>query len=125
MSRGALLLDSAPSDSSDDSGPVLAKPPSRLGGTAVGNFGGIRCCTFHSGLRSSSEHRPGYSLLPHLYQDFTKIAFPNASGQFRVEVGGSGGQSFFLDIPICRTLPAPFISIERYPKQSCSSAAWT
>jgi hypothetical protein len=36
----ASLLDSAPSDSSDDSGPVLAKPPSRLGGTAVGDFGG-------------------------------------------------------------------------------------
>ena len=38
--NGASLLDSAPSDSSDDSGPVLTKPPSRLGGTAIGDFGG-------------------------------------------------------------------------------------
>jgi hypothetical protein len=81
MTWGALLLDSAPPDSSDDSGPVLTKPPSRLGGTAVGDFGGKTCCTFRSGLRSSSEHRPGYSLLPHLYQDAPKIAFPNAGGQ--------------------------------------------
>src|ERR1017187_3416440 len=58
--QGASLLDSAPSDSSDDSGPVLAKPPSRLGGTAVGDFGGKSICTFRSGLRSSSEHRPSY-----------------------------------------------------------------
>jgi hypothetical protein len=81
MTWGALLLDSAPPDSSDDSGPVLTKPPSRLGETAVGDFGGKTCCTFHSGLRSSSEHRPGYSLLPHLYKDVPKIAFPNANGQ--------------------------------------------
>jgi hypothetical protein len=53
----------------DDSGPVLTKPPSRRGGTAIGNFGGRSCCTFRSGLRSSSEQRPGYYLLPHLYQD--------------------------------------------------------
>ncbi len=79
-----LLLDSAPPDSSDDSGPVLAKPPSRLGGTAVGDFGGKFCCTFHSGLRSSSEPRPGYSLLPHLYQDAPKIASPYANGQTQV-----------------------------------------
>jgi hypothetical protein len=81
MTWSALLLDSAPPDSSDDSGPVLAKPPSRLGGTAVGDFGGKTCCTFHAGLRSSSEHRPGYSLLPHLYQDAPKIPLPYASGQ--------------------------------------------
>ena len=73
--QGAMLLDSAPSDSSDDSGQVLAWPPSCLGGTADGNFGGRSCCTFHSGLRSSSEHQPGYSLLPHLYQDTPNIAF--------------------------------------------------
>ncbi len=84
MAGGALLLDSAPSDSSDDSGPVLAKPPSRLGGTAFGDFGGKYCCTFHSGLRSSSEHRPGYSLLPHLYQDALKIALPSANGQISI-----------------------------------------
>ena len=36
----ASLLDSAPPDSSDDSGPVLTKPPSRLGETAFGDFGG-------------------------------------------------------------------------------------
>src|ERR1700730_17843599 len=70
----ATLLDSAPSDSSDDSGQVLALPPSRLGGTAFGDFGGKSCCTFRSGLRSSSEHQPGYSLLPHLYQDEPTIA---------------------------------------------------
>src|ERR1700722_7675726 len=82
----ALLLDSAPFDSSNDSGPVLTKPPSRLGGTAVGDFGGNYRCTFHSGLRNSSEHRPGYSLLPHLYQDAPKIAFLIASGQIPSEV---------------------------------------
>jgi hypothetical protein len=65
----------------DDSGPVLTQPPSRLGGTAVGDFGGKSCCTFRSGLRSSSEPRPGYSLLPHLYQDLHKISLPHASGQ--------------------------------------------
>src|ERR1019366_1714518 len=67
--QGASLLDSAPSDSSDDSGQVLATPPRRLGETAFGDFGGRSCCTFHSDPRSSSEHRPGYCLLPHLYQD--------------------------------------------------------
>src|SRR5579864_2688061 len=77
----ALLLDSAPPDSSDDSGLALARPPSRLGGTAVGDFGGKFCCTFHSGLRSSSEPRPGYSLLPHLYQDAPKIALRCANRQ--------------------------------------------
>src|SRR3984957_2468895 len=82
----ALLLDSAPFDSSNDSGPVLTKPPSRLGGTAVGDFGGNYHCTFRSGLRNSSEHRPGYSLLPHLYQDAPKIAFLIASGQIQSEV---------------------------------------
>ncbi len=70
----ASLLDSAPSDSSDDSGPVLTAPPNRLGGAAIGDFGGRSCCTFRSGLRSSSEHLPGYSLLPHLYEDGFKIA---------------------------------------------------
>jgi hypothetical protein len=79
-----MLLDSAPSDSSDDSGQVLASPPSRLGGTADGNFGGISCCTFRSGLRSSSEHPPGYSLLPHLYQDAPNIAPCDARGQIKV-----------------------------------------
>src|ERR1700683_15686 len=81
--RGVLLLDSAPPDSSDDSELVLPKPPSRLGGTAFGDFGGSSYCTFHSGLRSSSEQRPGYSLLPHLYQDAHKISPPHPSGQFR------------------------------------------
>jgi hypothetical protein len=81
MTWGAMLLDSAPPDSSDDSGPVLAKPPSRLGGTAFGDFGGKTCCTFHARLRSSSEPQPGYSLLPHLYQDAPKITLPCASGQ--------------------------------------------
>ena len=85
--KGALLLDSAPSDSSDDSGPVLAKPPSRLGGTAFGDFGGKFCCTFRSGLRSSSEHRPGYSLLPHLYQDVPKIALRYTTRQIRFRGG--------------------------------------
>jgi hypothetical protein len=65
----ASLLDSAPPDSSDDSGPVLTVPPNHLGGTADGDFGGRFRCTFRSGLRSSSERRPGYFLLPHLYQD--------------------------------------------------------
>ena len=82
--NGAVPLDSAPPDSSDDSGQVLAKPPSRLGVTAIGDFGGKSCCTFHSGLRSSSEHRPGYCLLPHLYQDAIKIALRNATGQIRL-----------------------------------------
>ena len=60
MSRkGASLLDSAPSDSSDDSGQVLATLPSRLGGTAIGDFGGRSCCTFRSDLRSSSDNLPG------------------------------------------------------------------
>jgi hypothetical protein len=83
---GVSLLDSAPSDSSDDSEPALAKLPSRLGGTAFGDFGGKSCCTFHSGFRSSSEHPPGYSLLPHLYQDGNKIASLSSDGQ--IEFGG-------------------------------------
>jgi FkbM family methyltransferase len=91
-----LLLDSAPPDSSDDSGPVLTKPPSRLSGTAVGDFGGKYLCTFHSGLRNSSEYRPGYSLLPHLYQDALKIAFPIASGQIPSEVYCGFRQSDFI-----------------------------
>src|SRR6202022_716499 len=78
--HGATLLDSAPPDSSDDSGQVLALPPSRLGGTPFGDFGGKSCCTFRSGLRSSSEHWPGYSLLPHLYQDDATIASPHTLG---------------------------------------------
>src|ERR1700730_13192889 len=79
--QGAKLLDSAPPDSSDDSEQVLALPPSRLGGTADDDFGGISCCTFRSGFRSSSEHPPGCSLLPHLYQDAPNIAFRHAEGQ--------------------------------------------
>jgi hypothetical protein len=79
--KEATLLDSAPSDSSDDSGQVLALPPSRPGGTTFGDFGGRSCCTFRSGLRSSSEHQPGYSLLPHLYQDHANIASRHAQGQ--------------------------------------------
>ena len=82
-----MLLNSAPSDSSDDSGQVLALPPSRLGGTADGNFGGISCCTFRTGLRSSSEHPPGYSLLPHLYQDAANIALWHARGQIKLPAG--------------------------------------
>jgi hypothetical protein len=77
----ASLLDSAPPDSSDDSGPVLTVPPNRLGGTADGDFGGRFRCTFRSGLRSSSEQRPGYCLLPHLYQDFPTIASLLPAGQ--------------------------------------------
>jgi hypothetical protein len=69
VAKCASLLDSAPSDSSDDSGPVLAKPPNRLGRTAIGDFGGRFLCTFRSGLRSSSDYQPGYYLLPHLYQE--------------------------------------------------------
>ncbi len=79
--EGASLLNSAPSDSSDDSGQVLTKPPSRRGGTAIGDFGGMSCCTFRSGFRSSSELPPGYYLLPHLYQDGPTIASPRATGQ--------------------------------------------
>ena len=67
--RVAPLLDSAPSDSPDDSWQVLTLPPSRLGGTAFGDFGGRSCCPFRSGLRSSSDLRPGYFWLPHLYQE--------------------------------------------------------
>jgi hypothetical protein len=93
MTWGALLLDSAPPDSSDDSGPALAKPPSRHGGTANGDFGGKTCCTFHLGLRSSSEEQPSYSLLPHLYQDVHKIASHNASGQI---LGGVSSLGFSL-----------------------------
>ena len=40
INQGAKLLDSAPSDSSDDSGQVLTWPPSHLGGAAGGDFGG-------------------------------------------------------------------------------------
>ena len=58
-------------------------PPSRLGGTAIGDFGGNTCCTFRSGLRSSSEYLPGYSLLPHLYEDNAKIAFGAQRVKFR------------------------------------------
>ncbi len=76
------LLDSAPSDSSDDSEPVLTRLPSRLGGTAFGDFGGNSCCTFHSGFRRSSEDLPGYSLLPHLYQDAQTIALARPSVKF-------------------------------------------
>ena len=72
--NGAVPLDSAPPDSSDDSGPVLTVPPNRLGGTTDGDFGGRFRCTFRAGLRSSSERLPGYCLLPHLYQDFPTIA---------------------------------------------------
>src|ERR1700682_517161 len=79
--RGATPLGSAPSDSSDDSGQVLTLPPSRHGGTAIGDFGGKSCCTFRSGLRSSSEDPPGYSLLPHLYQDEITIAPHLGTGQ--------------------------------------------
>jgi hypothetical protein len=79
--EGASLLNSAPSDSSDDSGQVLTKPPSRRGGTAIGDFGGMSCCTFRSGFRSSSEQPPGYCLLPHLYQDAPTIAPLRATGQ--------------------------------------------
>ena len=85
--QGAILLDSAPSDSSDDSGQVLALPPNRLGGTADGDFGGISCCTFRTGLRSSSEHPPGYSLLPHLYQDAANIAPRHTRGQIKLHEG--------------------------------------
>ena len=53
---------------------MLTAPPSRHGGTAIGDFGGRSFCTFRSGLRSSSEHQPSYSLLPHLYQDEITIA---------------------------------------------------
>ena len=86
-SANASLLDSAPSDSSDDSGPVLTMPPSRLGGTAVGDFGGNYCCTFRSGLRRSSEHLPGYCLLPHLYEDNLKIASGGLRVKFRTKLG--------------------------------------
>jgi hypothetical protein len=120
---GALLLDSAPPDSSDDSGPVLTKPPSRLGETAIGDFGGKFCCTFHSGLRSSSEHRPGYSLLPHLYQDVLKIAFGaravNRGSKF---CSGLRTRLCEWDLPL-KSLPGPFISGERSPRRSCSNAA--
>ncbi len=56
--QGAMLLDSAPSDSSDDSGQVLAWPPSRLGGTAFGDFGGRSCCTFRSGSEAPRNISP-------------------------------------------------------------------
>jgi len=81
INQGAKLLDSAPSDSSDDSGQVLTWPPSHPGGAAGGDFGGMSCCTFRTGFRSSSEHPPGYSLLPHLYQDAPNIASWHTQGQ--------------------------------------------
>lgn len=65
----------------DDSGLVLTKPPSRSGGTAASDFGGRFHCTFRSGVRSSSEPRPGYSLLPRLYQDQKKITLRRRQGQ--------------------------------------------
>src|SRR5260370_18318400 len=45
----ATLLDSAPSDSSDDSGQGLAWPPSRLAGTAFADFCGRSVRTSPSG----------------------------------------------------------------------------
>jgi hypothetical protein len=80
--QGVLHLDSAPPrHGRDDSGPVFSRPPSRLGGTAVSDFGGKFRRTFRSGLRNPSERTPGYSLLPHLYQDALKITPRRANGQ--------------------------------------------
>jgi hypothetical protein len=63
---------------------VLAKPPSRRGETAANDFGGKFSCTFRSGLRRSSDERPSYSLLPHLYQDIDKITSRPTKGQTKV-----------------------------------------
>ena len=93
----------------DDSGPVLTSPPNRLGGTAFGDFGGKSCCTFRSGLRSSSEPRPGYSLLPHLYQDVLKISFTYANGQIpdsRITIiNFSGVTQLKLKLPFSEARP--------------------
>jgi hypothetical protein len=62
------LLDSAPPDPSDDSRPVLTKPPSRLGGTAVGDFGGNFCCTF----RLASEAPRNIGPATHCFRTSTK-----------------------------------------------------
>src|SRR5258706_326570 len=111
-----MPLDSAPSDSSDDSGQVLALPPNRLGGTADGDFGGISCCTFRTGLRSSSENPPGYSLLPHLYQDAANIAPRHTRGQIKLHEGRTKKA-----LIIRRAIPCSVLRPEVYSTQVGSS----
>ncbi len=65
---GASFLDSAPPDFSDDSGLVLTSPPNRPGRNASGDFGGKPFSHLSLEPPISTEFRPGYSLLPLLYQ---------------------------------------------------------
>lgn len=80
---------SARTRSPDDSGPVLAKPPSRLGRISIGGFGGRKSLyTFRSGLRIPRNFCPATVCFRTSTKSIPTIALLSASGQIRAGGGG-------------------------------------